>query len=97
MDAPLASLLDSEKARQFAANKIAYSELCSSCKWVDLCNGGCQKDRLRPDGGPGTHSYLCEGYKLFFLHAHDELVEIRDRLVKAARKSARAAKVVKKR
>ncbi len=57
---------------QWVAFRKLKSELppaCQECRHVDLCNGGCPRDRFGgrlPDGEP---NYLCRGYKLFFDHA----------------------------
>lgn len=96
MDAPLASFLESDKAKGFAAEKENYSEKCAACRWVELCNGGCQKDRIGTDGAPVDRSYLCAGYEKFFSHTRRDFEKIRKRLMKAARKGARAIKVVEK-
>ncbi len=95
MDAPLASLLESEKAKRFASAKADHSAECASCEWMNMCHGGCQKDRLDADGGPAYRTYLCDGYKMLFSHAHEELNNIKDSLIKAARKGARIVKVRK--
>ncbi|MCJ7832897.1 MAG: SEC-C domain-containing protein, partial [Deltaproteobacteria bacterium] len=42
---------------------------CRACEVLDMCHGGCPKDRIlsTPDGEVGLN-YLCAGYKRFFLH-----------------------------
>ena len=89
MDAPLASFFEKEKALGFASAKSSLPEICTGCEWVEMCNGGCQKDRLGPDGGPARHSYLCEGYRMFFEHSRKELRKMRDTLIRAARKATK--------
>ena len=57
-----------ELKRQFSRNKRDIDNKCLVCRHLDICRGGCPKDRL---AGSGTHkapSYFCEGYKLFFDH-----------------------------
>jgi len=43
---------------------------CLRCRVLDMCNGGCPKDRfmLTPEGEPGLN-YLCAGYQRFFAHS----------------------------
>ena len=45
-------------------------EICRACSWLQVCNGGCPKDRflLSDDGEPGAN-YLCAGLRRFFAHA----------------------------
>jgi uncharacterized protein len=58
--------------RQFIAQRAANAAACAGCPWLDLCRGGCTKDRL-PAGGAAMRSYLCRGYQRFFEHAAEEL------------------------
>jgi uncharacterized protein len=65
---PLANLLEHKKQKAFGRAK--YDKLptyCRECDVLDMCHGGCPKDRIitTPDGEPGLN-YLCEGYKMFF-------------------------------
>ncbi len=95
MDDPLASLIESAKAKRFASEKTRYSDECASCRWLELCNGGCLKDRINVQGESVRRTYLCSGYRMFFSRAHNELVGISKRLVKTARKAARIVEVKK--
>jgi uncharacterized protein len=42
---------------------------CRSCPWLDVCGGGCPKDRYATgdEGEPGLNR-LCEGLSRFFAH-----------------------------
>ena len=50
---------------------------CRSCSWLQVCNGGCPKDRiaLTEDGEPGLN-YLCSGLQQFFAHAEQPLKRV---------------------
>ena len=66
----LTEMLNSDTQRNFGRAK--YQRLpakCLNCDVLDMCYGGCPKDRVlqSEDGEPGLN-YLCAGYKRFFLH-----------------------------
>lgn len=65
---PIATLLDHKQQRAFGRAKFdALPGYCLACDVLELCHGGCPKDRiiLSPQAEPGLN-YLCEGYKMFF-------------------------------
>ncbi|RKY06054.1 MAG: anaerobic sulfatase maturase [Planctomycetota bacterium] len=65
---PIEQLAGAKLKRQFSRNKRDIDNKCLVCRHLDICRGGCPKDRM---AGSGTHkapSYFCEGYKLFFDH-----------------------------
>lgn len=80
----LARLWRSPRRREFGALKAVLPGQCRDCRWLSVCRGGCPKDRLFGDT-PRT-SYLCDGYRAFFNHAHDRLARL------AAEEEARAAR-----
>jgi uncharacterized protein len=66
----LAELLESRPQRAFGRAKAeSLPRFCKVCNVLDMCNGGCPKDRFlsTADGEKGLN-YLCEGYKRFFAH-----------------------------
>jgi uncharacterized protein len=71
MDRELAEFLDVDKAKAFADAKASSADECAACEYLDLCHGGCQKDRL-----DGRRSSLCEGYRLFFAHTAEKFAEL---------------------
>lgn len=66
-DTPLIELAAGRRRRAFARRKETLSGRCRLCRYVDLCRGGCPKDRMRLDGtGWDRESHFCEGYRQFF-------------------------------
>jgi uncharacterized protein len=69
-ETPLIRLLNSPDLRDFgAAKRLALPRYCRQCDVLDMCNGGCPKDRFitTQDGESGLN-YLCRGFKRFFTH-----------------------------
>jgi uncharacterized protein len=66
----LGELLENKQQIAFGRAKLDnLPHYCRTCSLLDMCNGGCPKNRFinTPDGEPGLN-YLCEGYKIFFNH-----------------------------
>ncbi|HLA39190.1 MAG TPA: SPASM domain-containing protein, partial [Candidatus Glassbacteria bacterium] len=95
LETPLAELFASDRQRSFASIKCDWPEACLSCDQVDLCCGGCPKDRLTTGLGRfGRESYLCAGLKMFFDHTRERfqtLVEMVQRQRETPRAPAYAA------
>jgi uncharacterized protein len=66
----LSAMLDSPQQDAFGRAKMdTLAEQCRSCDVLDMCNGGCPKDRItKTQYGKSDLNYLCSGYKKFFLH-----------------------------
>jgi uncharacterized protein len=73
METPLAELAQSKVKRTFARSKQNISNKCLVCRYLDVCRGGCVKDRSRLDE-PQTH--FCQSYKQFFDHTLPRFNEI---------------------
>ena len=74
----LYELVDSEEQRRFGNNKKEnLTSQCRSCRWLNVCNGGCLKDRFAQseDGEEGLY-YLCGGLRQIFSHAEKPLRQI---------------------
>jgi uncharacterized protein len=68
---PLADLLESAAQKDFGQAKWkTLPQYCRDCEVLEMCYGGCPKDRIlpTPDGRAGLN-YLCAGFKRFFLHS----------------------------
>ncbi len=75
---PLVDLLESRAQRAFGQAKLdTLPRYCQTCEVLDMCHGGCPKDRLldTPDGEVGLN-YLCAGYKRFFTHCRPFVAEL---------------------
>ncbi len=67
MDTPIAELANSPKKRAFARLKKNLCHQCLLCRHLQVCRGGCMKDRAPFDEkNYGTQSYFCEAYRQFF-------------------------------
>ena len=74
-ETPLWRLLESPKQTTFGRMKRdALPRCCRECEVLEMCNGGCPKDRFArsAEGEPGLN-YLCAGLKNFFTHCRAPL------------------------
>ena len=71
----LAELLESPALLEFGRNKRdRLPGDCKRCEVLDLCNGGCPKDRLeRTAQGEEGLNHLCAGLKQFYTHSRPYL------------------------
>jgi len=76
-DKTIAEMIESPFQQEFGRKKADLPKFCKECEFLDLCNGGCPKDRLisAPDGEPGLN-YLCAGFKTFFGHTKPYFQEL---------------------
>jgi uncharacterized protein len=75
---PFAELLNSPAQRAFGeAKRNSLPRYCRHCDVLDMCNGGCPKDRFipTPEGEPGLN-YLCPGFRRFFSHCRPFFLKI---------------------
>lgn len=83
LDRPLLDMMYSGRQRDFgAAKRGALPRQCRECRYTDICNGECPRNRfvLSADGQPGLN-YLCEGYYRFFSHSEPYMRFMRDELL----------------
>jgi len=67
LETPLEKLAGDSKKRTFARNKLKLCTKCLVCRHLDICRGGCMKDRARWNKqGDKRESYFCESYRQFF-------------------------------
>jgi uncharacterized protein len=69
MDTPIGDLNNSQIKRDFNRKKTQIDNKCLLCKHLDICRGGCPKDRAMLTGTHKVPSYFCQGYKMFFAYA----------------------------
>lgn len=74
----LVDFLESPVQRAFGEAKWGtLPRFCRSCEVLDMCYGGCPKDRiLHTPEGEGGLNYLCQGYRGFFKHCKPFLSEL---------------------
>lgn len=59
---------------EFSKAKSAYTDKCTTCEWLSICAGDCQKHRITSTKGTDVaQSWLCAGYKIFFEYAAPKL------------------------
>ncbi len=63
----LKKMESSPASLSFRNASLALPEACPGCRWVQLCRGGCRRDRepFLSTGAPGTNRF-CESYRMFF-------------------------------
>jgi len=89
----LAAMVNSPQNWAFARRKTAdISKDCLSCPFLQVCNGGCPKQRfaLSSEGKPNKH-YLCEGFRIHLSH----VVPALHRLYRLLRREASPTRIKK--
>jgi len=77
LNTPIEKLFNSGKKKSFARCKTKLSDKCLLCSYLDVCRGGCLKDRapLEKDKYNGEN-YFCKSYKQFFEYAMPKFMHI---------------------
>ena len=70
----LQSLLLGEKMRIFIKDGRNVPAECQQCRWVNLCYGGCKRDRNTAD--KAQRSYDCKALQKFFAYAEPRMREM---------------------
>ena len=77
LETPLEKLAADKKKRSFARAKEKLCNKCLVCNHLDICRGGCMKDRARwNDEDLTRESYFCESYKQFFDYCLPRFMQI---------------------
>jgi uncharacterized protein len=61
--------LNSPTYHRFGRQKGIWNDECNACPYLNLCHGGCKKNRVGGPQSPKTLSVLCKGWKTFYTHA----------------------------
>jgi uncharacterized protein len=69
LQTPIEQLAAHPLKRAFSEKKARIANQCLVCRHLDICRGGCPKDRAMLTGTHQMPSYFCRGYKMFFDHA----------------------------
>ena len=62
-------IVNSPSYQKFGAEKSRWSVTCSSCPYLSLCHGDCQKNRPAGLDNSKALSILCRGWRKFYTHA----------------------------
>ncbi|MBL7153032.1 MAG: anaerobic sulfatase maturase [Phycisphaerae bacterium] len=77
METPIEKLATCPTKRRFARKKQNLCNKCLVCRHLDVCRGGCMKDRAPFDKENfGRESYYCEAYRRFFDYAGPKFMQI---------------------
>jgi uncharacterized protein len=76
METPIEKLAASKKKRDFARAKRNLCNKCLLCRHLNICRGGCMKDKNALDPNWTTETYFCETYKRFFDYAMSRFLQI---------------------
>ena len=76
----LVNLLEHPQQKAFGqAKQKSLPQYCRECEVLDMCNGGCPKNRfIHTASGEEGLNYLCEGYKMFFTHCQPFIRAVAD-------------------
>lgn len=73
------SIEDIDKAREdnrFIETSYCVHEDCRQCKWLNICRGGCRRDRMPMQDGILDKNYYCEAYYEFFEYSYSRFMAI---------------------
>jgi uncharacterized protein len=76
MDKSIQELNDSDIVKEFIQVSEHISEECRSCKWLNLCRGGCRRDRETTNNDKLGLNYYCTSYKEFFDYSYERLYRL---------------------
>jgi len=68
-------MLNSPQQQQFGRSKAHLSKNCRTCQWLIHCCGDCLHYRITTLEHE-KQSSLCQGFKIFFAHAHEKLTAL---------------------
>lgn len=75
----LSELVNSPQQREFSRGKQHdLAGECQSCDFLQLCYGGCRKNRTETNDKGEKINELCRGYQMFFNHALPKMLKMTD-------------------
>ena len=79
-ETPIDQLAAGERKRRFARAKQNLPGKCLTCRHLDVCRGGCMKDKNATDPNWTKETYFCRSYKRFFDYTMPKFMQIAARL-----------------
>ncbi len=73
LETPIEQLASHPVKQTFSRKKTEIANQCLVCRYLDICRGGCPKDRAILTQMHKAPSYFCQAYKMFFEHARGRL------------------------
>jgi uncharacterized protein len=71
----LESLINKELMEEFSSKKSALPAQCQSCEFLQLCHGGCPRNRIGENNELAVE-YFCQSYKQLYRYAHERMLEV---------------------
>ena len=73
----LIEILGNMAHQKFLSMKPTLPEPCQTCEYLQLCHGGCPRNRVWHEADDGVDpDYFCMSYKQIYAHAHERMIEI---------------------
>lgn len=69
-------LANSETAKTFVKESYHVDDECKNCIWLQICRGGCRRNREPFINGKPVLNQYCQAYKEFFSNSIEKLREI---------------------
>ena len=76
LQTPIEELAHGTEKMSFARRKQSLCNACLVCRYLDICRGGCLKDRAALTDSYDCQSYFCPAYKKFFDYSLPAFVQI---------------------
>ena len=73
---PIDQLAASDLKQTFAKSKLKLADKCLLCTHLDICRGGCLKNRSFLTGRFDQPSYYCQSYKRFFEYVMPRFMQL---------------------
>ena len=73
---PLAEINARRPALGFVEQSRHVDEKCMQCRWLNICRGGCRRDREPFADGKPALNYFCASYDAFFSHCMPRILQI---------------------
>ncbi len=80
-ETPMLDMVESDFQHEFGRSKASdLPAKCRDCTYLQLCFGGCLRNRIVKSGDAKKINYLCDGYTSFFEHTRPYFLAMREAL-----------------